>query len=91
MVAQENEERRRRDRVIVAKPGYCLLEDGRYHLCEIEDISSTGMLVRSASTVHLGEWVVTGSDLGRVEGVVVRSTDVGFAVEIANPAPHAKA
>jgi hypothetical protein len=35
---------------------------------------------------HFGEWVVAHVDkLGCVEGVIVRSTDGGFAIERARP------
>ena len=85
-MAQEEQERRLYNRVSVARPGYCILEDGRYHLCKIDDVSWTGMLVKGVSKAYLGEWVVTGSELGRVEGVVVRSMNDGFALEIARPA-----
>ena len=85
-MASKEEERRRHERAPVVKPGYCVLEDGRHHLCEIQDVSATGMLVRGGPRRQYGEWVVTGSELGRVEEVVVRSTDAGFAIEIAKPA-----
>jgi hypothetical protein len=78
----EGQDRRRCERVPLARSGNYVLESGRYYPCEIENVSATGMLVRGVARGHFGEWVVAHVDkLGCVEGVIVRSTDGGFAIE----------
>jgi hypothetical protein len=82
----EGEDRRRCERVPLARFGNYILESGRYYPCEIENVSATGMLVKGIPRGHFGEWVVTHVDkLGCVEGVIVRSTDGGFAIERVRP------
>ena len=89
-MTEEGEDRRRCERVPLARSGNYILESGRYYPCEIENVSETGMLVRGVPRghfgEHFGEWVVAHVDkLGCVEGVIVRSTDGGFAIERARP------
>jgi hypothetical protein len=87
----EGEDRRRCERVPLARSGNYVLESARYYPCEIENVSATGMLVRGVPRGHFGEWVVAHVDkLGCVEGVIVRSTDGGFAIERARPRSKAQ-
>ena len=85
-MTDEGDDRRRSERVPSTRSGNYILEGGRYYPCEIEDLSETGMLVRGVPRGRFGEWVVAHVDkLGCVEGVVVRSTEGGFAIERARP------
>jgi hypothetical protein len=68
----------------VALTGRYVLEDGRNYACRTGNVSATGILMRGLKGGDLGEWVVAYlSELGRVEGAVVRSGDAWFAIEIA--------
>ena len=61
-----------------------MLESGGDYVCETENASATGILVRGFPGGDVGEWVVVHiSQLGRVEGAIVRSADTWFAFEIA--------
>ena len=83
-MTQQREERRRRKRVPLALPGCYMLESGGDYVCQTENVSATGILVRGFPGGDIGEWVVAHlSELGRVEGTVVRSADTWFAYEIA--------
>lgn len=80
----EKVERRRMRRVPVALRGHYRVESGADYACETENVSATGALVRGAGGADVGEWVVAWlGDLGRLEGVIVRSWEDRFALEIA--------
>jgi PilZ domain len=83
MFAQKDERRRMR-RVPLALRGHYRVESGADYACETENVSATGALVRGAGGADAGEWVIAYlDDLGRVEGVIVRSAEDRFALEIA--------
>ena len=44
-MTEEGEDRRRCERVPLARSGNYILESGRYYPCEIENVSATGMRV----------------------------------------------
>jgi PilZ domain len=80
---QEGEERRRHPRAPLPLPGRYMLENGRDYPCRTEDISATGILIRGLLAGDVGEWVVAHlSEIGRVEGTIVRVADGWFAFEI---------
>lgn len=82
MFAEENDRRRMR-RVPLALRGHYRLESGADYACETGNVSATGILLRGSGG-GVGEWVVAYlGDLGRVEGVIVRSSADWFAFEIA--------
>src|SRR4029077_11485910 len=84
MTRQEEEERRRHKRVPLALPGSYMLESGGDYACRTENVSATGIFVRGFPGGDVGEWVIAYlSELGRVEGPVVRGADTWFAFEIA--------
>jgi hypothetical protein len=77
-------ESRRRKRVPLALSGHYVLESGCNYPCQTENVSATGILLRGFPGGDLGEWVVVYlSELGRIEGTIVRSEDTCFAFEIA--------
>jgi hypothetical protein len=58
-------------------------EDKQEYPCQVINMSAGGMAVLSPATVEIDERVVAYLDnLGRIEGVVARSFDGGFAVRI---------
>ena len=80
----EKDERRRMRRLPLALSGHYRVESGADYACETENVSATGILIRGSGGGGVGEWVIAHLDeLGRVEGVVVRSAEDAFALEIA--------
>jgi hypothetical protein len=78
------DERRRARRVPLALPGHYRVENGADYACESENVSATGILMRGSAGAGVGEWVIAYlGELGRVEGVIVRSAQDWFALEIA--------
>ena len=68
----------------LALSGHYVLESGCNYPCQTENVSATGILLRGFPGGDLGEWVVAYlSELGRLEGTIVRSEDTCFAFEIA--------
>jgi PilZ domain len=83
-MTKPGEESRRRKRVPLALSGHYVLESGCNYPCQTENVSATGILLRGFPGGDLGEWVVVYlSELGRIEGTIVRSEDTCFAFEIA--------
>ena len=76
-------DRRKHRRVEVSVQGRFMREDKQEYACEVINISAGGMAVRTSVTCEVGERVVAYLDnLGRIEGVVVREIDGGFAARI---------
>ncbi len=76
-------ERRRQDRVVLTLPGRYMLADGKEFDCQIVDVSPVGVAIRGPLAGDLGERVVAYvEELGRIEGVIVRRSSDGFAMEL---------
>jgi len=83
-MSQEHDERRRMRRVPLALHGHYRVESGADYACETENVSATGILIRGSGEGDVGEWVIAYfGEIGRVEGVIVRSAENRFALEIA--------
>jgi hypothetical protein len=82
----EFEERRRHTRVKVCLTGQFMLENRREFPCSTIDISPGGIAFKSDIPVSLGEKIIAYiSQIGRVQGVVRRQFDGGFAVAMSLP------
>ncbi|MCB1542487.1 MAG: PilZ domain-containing protein [Rhodoblastus sp.] len=80
-------ERRRHQRVKVSIAGRYMLESKQEFPCRTIDASPGGLLVAAAARGSIGERVVFYfEELGRLEGLIVRNVDVGFAVALILPA-----
>jgi hypothetical protein len=80
-------ERRRHARVKLALLGRYMLEDRREFPCQTIDISVGGLSVTAPVRGALGERVICYFDaLGRIEGIVVRHLEFGFAMTANMPA-----
>ena len=78
------EERRRFQRVRVNLLGRYMLADRREFPCQVVDMSPGGMAVIAPVNGTAGERVIAYVDhIGRLEGVLVRQFDNGFAMTIA--------
>ena len=76
-------ERRDFQRVRVKVYGRYMLEDRSEHPCQVIDMSPGDVALRTAKRGALGERVIVYLDqIGRVEGVVTRSLEDGFAMTI---------
>jgi len=76
-------DRRRHRRVAVTVFGRFMREDKQEYPCQVVNMSAGGMSVLAPVVCDDGERIVAYLDnLGRIEGVVVRSFDGGFAVRI---------
>jgi hypothetical protein len=76
-------ERRYFQRVRVKIYGRFMLEDRTEHPCQVVDMSPGDTLLRADKVGELGEKVIAYIDhIGRIEGVVTRITDNGFAMTI---------
>lgn len=76
-------DRRRHRRVPVKVFGRFMREDKQEYPCQIINMSAGGMAVLAPVTCDLGERIVAYLDnLGRIEGVVVRTFEGGFAARI---------
>jgi hypothetical protein len=76
-------ERRQFQRVRVKIYGRFMLEDRSEHPCQVIDMSPGNALLRADRTGVLGEKVIAYIDhIGRIEGVVTRTQDDGFAITI---------
>jgi len=79
-------ERRRYGRVALKLPGRYMLSDGQELECQIIDVSPAGVAIRGPLPGLLGEHIVAYfQELGRIEGVVVRSAADWFAIELQVP------
>jgi hypothetical protein len=76
-------DRRKYRRVPVGVLGRFMREDKREYPCQVINMSAGGMAIRAPMTCTVGERIVAYLDnLGRIEGVVVRTFEGGFAVRI---------
>ena len=76
-------ERRYFQRVRVKIYGRFMLEDRTEHPCQVIDMSPGNTLFRTDRIGELGEKVIAYIDhIGRIEGVITRTTDDGFAMTI---------
>ena len=76
-------ERRRHRRVPVSVFGRFMREDKQEYPCQVVNMSAGGMAVIAPVACAAGERVVAYLDnLGRIEGIVVRPFEGGFAVRI---------
>jgi hypothetical protein len=83
-IAPRRAERRRFQRVSVNLLGRYMLADGREFPCQIRNMSLGGMSVVAPVAGRLNERVVAYVDhVGRVEGIVTRLLDNGFAMTVA--------
>jgi len=79
-----NDERRRFQRVRVNLLGRYMLSDRREFPCQVTDMSPGGMAVVAPMSGRPGERVIAYIDhIGRLEGVVARTFNNGFAMTIA--------
>jgi hypothetical protein len=76
-------DRRRHRRVPVDLAGRFMREDRQEYPCQVINMSAGGMALLAPAICDDGERIVAYLDnLGRIEGVVVRSFEGGFAVRI---------
>ena len=76
-------ERRNFQRVRVRMYGRFMLEDRTEHTCQVVDMSPGNVALRADRTGEPGEKVIAYIDhIGRVEGVVTRRLDDGFAMTV---------
>jgi hypothetical protein len=81
-------DRRMHRRVPVDIAGRFMREDKEDHACRIVNMSAGGMALISATLCEVGEKIVVYLDaLGRIEGIVVRQIEGGFAARIV-AGPH---
>ena len=79
-----SEERRRFQRVRVNLLGRYMLSDRREYPCQVIDMSPGGMALVTPVRGQVYERVIAYVDhLGRLEGVIARQTENGFAMTIA--------
>ena len=76
-------DRRRHRRVAVKVFGRFMREDKQEYPCQVINMSAGGMALLAPAMCHLDERIVAYLDnLGRIEGIVVRTFEGGFAVRI---------
>jgi hypothetical protein len=76
-------DRRRHRRVAVTVFGRFMREDKQEYPCQVVNMSAGGMALLAPVTCNVGERIVAYLDnLGRIEGIVVRDFEGGFAVRI---------
>lgn len=79
-------ERRRHQRVRVSLLGRYMLADRREFPCQVHDMSPGGVALHAPVKGEVGERVVLYLDqIGRVEGVIARTFETGFAIAMSNP------
>lgn len=82
-VAPAKAERRSFQRVRVKIYGRFMLEDRTEHACQVIDMSPGNVAFRADRIGHPGEKVIAYIDhIGRVEGVVTRTLQDGFAMTV---------
>ena len=86
-LAQKPLERRRHQRVPVVLRGRYMLPDRSEYPCQTANVSPGGLLLHAPVRGVVGDRVVAYLDqIGRVEGVIARVAETGFALEISAPA-----
>jgi c-di-GMP-binding flagellar brake protein YcgR len=84
--SKSESQRRRYSRVALKLPGRYMLSDGQELDCQIIDVSPAGVAIRGPLPGIVGEHIVAYfQELGRIEGVVVRSDNDWFAIELQVP------
>jgi hypothetical protein len=84
IVLPESDEHRRFQRVRVNVFGCYMLTDRREYPCQVQDMSPGGVALVAPVAGRTGERVIAYVDhLGRLEGTIVRTNPVGFAMMIA--------
>jgi hypothetical protein len=87
--AKQPLERRRHQRVRVALLGRYMLPDRSEYPCQTIDMSPGGLALYAPVKGSVGDRVIVYLDtLGRVEGLIARTSETGFAMSI--NAPHLK-
>lgn len=82
-IATSRAERRNFQRVRVKLYGRFMLEDRSEHSCQVVDMSPGNVAFSTERQGELGEKVIAYVDhIGRIEGVVTRLLDTGFAMSI---------
>jgi len=82
-VAPSNAERRNFQRVRVKIYGRFMLEDRTEHPCQVVDMSPGNVALRTDRVGQPGEKVIAYIDhIGRIEGVVTRTLQDGFAMTV---------
>lgn len=82
-IAPGRAERRSFQRVRVKIYGRYMLEDRSEHPCQVLDMSPGDLAIRSVNRGEPGERVIAYLDhIGRIEGVITRLTDDGFAMTV---------
>jgi hypothetical protein len=85
--AEPLKDRRHDYRVSVSIPGRYMLEDRREFPCRTVDFSSNGVCLALPVRGKQGERVVVYLDyIGRIEGIIIRDTPLGFALALTHPA-----
>jgi hypothetical protein len=80
-------DRRRHQRVKIALAGRYMLADHREFACVTEDMSPGGILLTAPECGDLFSHVIVYiEEIGRVEGIIARRTERGFAVRLNNSA-----
>ncbi len=80
------QERRRHQRVKVVLPGRYMLENRREYACQTIDISPGGVAFAGEEKGRMGERVIAYlNQVGRVEGIITRHFDQGFAIQMKLP------
>src|SRR5436853_5560279 len=83
LILPHAQERRRHQRVIVNLLGRYMLADRREFPCQVINMSPGGMALIAPVAGHVGERVIAYVDhLGRLEGVIARHFQNGFAMTI---------
>ena len=79
-------DKRQHRRVPMALVGRFMNEEREEHHCRLKDISVGGAAIESAQVVAEGERIIAYFDeIGRLDGVVVRRFDGGFAIKCNMP------
>ena len=77
------DERRSYPRIPVSLSGRYMLSDEREYDCEIRDISASGItIIAPAAGEPCERVVVYVAEIGRLEGIIVRTFEDGFALEL---------
>jgi PilZ domain len=77
------QERRRHSRVPLSLLGRYMLPNFREYPCQTRDVSPGGVLLLAPVKAEFGQRVIVYLEhLGRIEGLVMRQTDDGFAMTI---------
>jgi hypothetical protein len=83
-ILPHSQERRRHQRVSVSLLGRFMLSDRQEYSCQVINISPGGIALIAPVTGKPGERVIAYVDhLGRLEGVIARQLEHGFAMTIA--------